>query len=169
MRRKIALTINKKSFTVEVEDKEILLDVLRNKFNLIGAKEGCGDGECGVCTVIMNGKAVNSCLVLAVEADCAEIDTIEGQAINGKLNVVQQAFVDEGAIQCGFCTPGMVMSTIALLNRNPNPSEEDIKDALVGNLCRCTGYYKILKAVKSAVNKMKLDSFYDKESKSQPK
>jgi len=165
MRRNINVIINKKPFTIEVEDEEILLNVLRNRLNLTGAKEGCGYGECGACTIIMNGRAVTSCLILAVEADGAEIETIEGQSINGKLNIVQQAFIDEGAVQCGFCTSGMIMSTIALLNRNPNPSEEDIKKALAGNLCRCTGYYKILKAVKSAAEKIKLDSCLYEESK----
>lgn len=153
MKRTITLTVNNRKYNLEVEDQQTLLEVLRKRLNLTGTKEGCGEGECGACTVIMNGKAVTSCLILAVEADGAEIETIEGQSIDDQLSDVQQAFVDEGAIQCGFCTPGMVMSTEALLRRNPNPSEEEIKEALAGNLCRCTGYYSIINAVKAAAKK----------------
>ncbi|MEC9487871.1 MAG: (2Fe-2S)-binding protein [Halanaerobium sp.] len=150
MRRTIELQVNAQQYRIEVEDQQTLLDVLRYRLHLKGTKEGCGEGECGACTVILNGKAVTSCLILAAEADGAQIETIEGQTIDGQLSDVQQAFVEEGAIQCGFCTPGMIMSATALLNRNPDPNEEDIKVALEGNLCRCTGYYSIIEAVKKA-------------------
>jgi len=121
----------------------------------MGTKEGCGKGECGACTVIMNGKAVNSCLILATKADGAEIITIEGLERNGLLHPIQQAFIDEGAVQCGFCTPGMIMSSYALLSKNSDPSIEDVKTALEGNLCRCTGYQKIIAAVIEAGKRMK--------------
>jgi xanthine dehydrogenase E subunit len=148
----IRLTVNGKQHTLEVEPEARLLDLLRQKLKLTGAKEGCGEGECGACTVIMNGEAVNSCMVLAYQARNAEILTIEGLAPNGGLDVVQQSFVDNGAVQCGYCTPGMVMSTKALLMKNTNPSEAEIKEALAGNLCRCTGYVNIIKAVKAAAD-----------------
>jgi carbon-monoxide dehydrogenase small subunit len=127
-----------------------LLDVIREDLGLIGTKEGCGLGECGACTVIMDGKTVNSCLVLAIEADGKEITTIEGLTDGDKLHPVQQAFVDEGGLQCGFCTPGMIMSAKVLLDENPNPTDEEIKRGIAGNLCRCTGYTKIIKSIKTA-------------------
>lgn len=117
----------------------------------MGTKYGCGEGECGACTVLLNGKAVNSCLVLAVEADGCEVLTIEGLSKDGKLHPIQQAFIDEGAAQCGFCTPGMILAAKALLDENPNPSDEEIKQGLAGNFCRCTGYVSIFRAVKKAV------------------
>ena len=129
-----------------------LLDLLRNVFRLTGTKEGCGEGECGACTVIVNGKTVNSCLVLAGQAEGAEIITIEGLSVDGKPGKLQQAFIEAGAVQCGFCTPGMILSAKALLDENPKPSDEDIKVALSGNLCRCTGYAKIVDAVRAAAS-----------------
>lgn len=150
----INLTVNGKMHILEVEPQERLLDMLRLKLKLTGAKEGCGEGECGACTVIMNGEAVNSCMILAYQARDAEILTIEGLAPDGGLDTIQQAFVDNGAIQCGYCTPGMIMSTKALLMKNTNPTEAEIKEALAGNLCRCTGYINIIKAVKAAANEL---------------
>lgn len=150
----IKLTVNGKLQELTVEPQERLLDLLRLKLKLTGAKEGCGEGECGACTVIMNGEAVNSCMVLAFQARDAEILTIEGLAADGGLDAVQQAFVDNGAIQCGYCTPGMIMSTKALLMKNANPTEAEIREALAGNLCRCTGYTNIIKAVKAAADEL---------------
>lgn len=146
----INLTVNGQQHTLETEPQERLLDLLRLKLKLTGAKEGCGEGECGACTVIMNGEAVNACMVLAYQARNADILTIEGLATHGGLDIVQQAFVDNGAVQCGYCTPGMIMSTKALLLKNANPDEAEIREALAGNLCRCTGYVNIIKAVKMA-------------------
>ncbi len=150
----INLTVNGKMHILEVEPQERLLDMLRLKLKLTGAKEGCGEGECGACTVIMNGEAVNSCMVLAYQARDAEILTIEGLAPAGGLDVIQQSFIDNGAIQCGYCTPGMIMSTKALLMKNTSPTAAEIKEALAGNLCRCTGYINIVKAVKAAANEL---------------
>ena len=150
----IKLIVNKKKYEFSVSPNKTLLELLREDIGLTGTKEGCGLGECGACTVIMNGQTVNSCLVLAVEADGKDITTIEGLAENGKLHPVQQAFVDEGGLQCGFCTPGMIMSSKALLDANPNPNLEEIKRAIAGNLCRCTGYTKILKSVDTAAKMM---------------
>jgi carbon-monoxide dehydrogenase small subunit len=130
-----------------------LLHFLRDRLKLFGTKESCGEGECGACTVIMNGKAVTSCIILAIEADGAEILTVEGLAKDGRISILQEEFISEDALQCGFCTPGFLMSTRALLDRNPDPSEEEIKEALAGNLCRCTGYLPILKAVKKAAER----------------
>ncbi|MDF2875401.1 MAG: xdhC2 [Sporomusa sp.] len=148
----INLTVNGQQHTLTVEPQERLLDLLRLKLKLTGAKEGCGEGECGACTVIMNGEAVNACMVLAYQARNAEILTIEGLASGGELDIVQQAFVDNGAVQCGYCTPGMIMSTKALLLKNVNPTEAEIREALAGNLCRCTGYVNIIKAVKTVAD-----------------
>ncbi|HEY3424899.1 MAG TPA: (2Fe-2S)-binding protein, partial [Negativicutes bacterium] len=132
-----------------------LLDVLREKLRLTGAKEGCGEGECGACTVIMDGKAVNSCMILAFQARGATIITIEGLAEFGELDILQRAFVNNGAVQCGYCTPGMIMSAKALLLKNPNPSADEIRTAIAGNLCRCTGYLSIIKAIGAAAGEMK--------------
>ncbi|MFO7815092.1 MAG: (2Fe-2S)-binding protein [Halanaerobiales bacterium] len=151
--RTIELTVNGRNYKLDVKENAILLDVLRKKLNLTGAKEGCGEGECGACTIIMDGEAVTSCLILAVEADGSELETIEGQSIGEEISDIQEAFIEENAIQCGFCTPGMVMATKALLDENPNPSEEEIDIALSGNICRCTGYYSIRDAVKRAAEK----------------
>ena len=151
----IKLRVNGYLRELAVNPHQTLLDVLRGPLDLTGTKEGCGLGECGACTVLMNGKPVNSCLVLAVEADGSEISTIEGLAQGGKLHPVQQTFVEKGAIQCGYCTPGMVMAAVGLLKETAEPSREEIKKALIGNLCRCTGYIKIIDAVEAAQDMMK--------------
>lgn len=147
MKHPVTFTINDEVHEILVEPNELLVDVLRDKLDLTGTKVGCGTGDCGACTVIVNGKPVNSCLMLAIEANGKEILTIEGLAKNGKLHSIQQAFIDEGAIQCGFCTPGMVLSAKALLDRNPHPTEEEIRMEIAGNICRCTGYAKIIEAI----------------------
>lgn len=149
MKRLITLTINQKKYELAVSPNLSLLDLLREELNLMGAKEGCGIGECGACTVLLDGKPVSSCIMLAVEADGSEIITIEGLETEDGLHPIQQAFVDKGAIQCGFCTPGMVLSAKGLLDKNPNPTEQEIRTAISGNLCRCTGYQKIVEAIKS--------------------
>ncbi|MDY0095499.1 MAG: (2Fe-2S)-binding protein [Candidatus Vecturithrix sp.] len=146
----LQFTVNGKEIQLEVEDSMRLLDILRLELGLTGTKEGCGVGECGACTVIMNGDAVCSCLILAAQAQGAIVETVENLEQDGVLSRLQQAFLDHGAIQCGFCTPGMLMSAKALLDKNPHPSEEEIRQALEGNLCRCTGYIPILDAVKAA-------------------
>jgi carbon-monoxide dehydrogenase small subunit len=140
---------------VDVAEDMRLLDFLRDELGLTGTKEGCGEGECGACTVIIDGKAVNSCLVLLPEIDGSEVTTIEGLSKDGELDTIQKAFVDEGAVQCGFCTPGMIMSAKALLDRNDSPSDEEIMEAIEGNLCRCTGYYKIIQAIKIAAENLR--------------
>lgn len=152
---KVKLKVNGKQYVKEVSETKNLLNFLREDLGLTGTKEGCCAGECGACTVIMNGKTVNSCLVLAVEADGTEIRTIEGEAKNGKLSNLQQAFHKNHAVQCGFCTPGMIMSTKALLEKNPKPSVEEIKKAIEGNFCRCTGYTQIIEAVQDASGQLK--------------
>ncbi|GAB6171260.1 (2Fe-2S)-binding protein [Paradesulfitobacterium aromaticivorans] len=148
----LELKVNGKTYSLEVDPESRLLDVLREELGLTGAKEGCGEGECGACTVILDDLAVNSCLVLAVQARGKKILTVEGLAENGELDRMQQAFIDNGAIQCGYCTPGMLMSAKALLLREPNPTEEEIRTALSGNLCRCTGYVNIVNAVKDVAD-----------------
>ena len=150
----IKLTVNGKVYNVKVEPEERLLDLLRNKLRLTGAKEGCGEGECGACTVIMDGNAVNSCTVLAYQARDSKILTIEGLAPQGEMDAIQKAFVDNGAIQCGYCTPGMILSTKALLMKNPNPNETEIRTAIAGNICRCTGYVNIVKAIEQAATQL---------------
>jgi aerobic carbon-monoxide dehydrogenase small subunit len=150
MKSLIQLTINGQTVEAAVEPNRTLLQFLREDLGLTGTKHGCGLGDCGACTVILDGRPVNSCLVLAIQANGREVVTIEGLAENGKLHPIQQAFVDKGAIQCGFCTPGMILSAKALLDANPKPSQQDIRMALSGNLCRCTGYQKIVEAVGEA-------------------
>ena len=152
---KISFTLNNERLSMDVVEDMRLLDFLRDELGLTGTKEGCGEGECGACTVIIDGKAVNSCLVLLPEIDGSEITTIEGLSKNGELDPIQKAFIDEGAVQCGFCTPGMIMSTKALLDRKVNPSDEEIMEAIEGNLCRCTGYYKILQAIRTAAENLR--------------
>lgn len=149
MAKLIHLTINDKEYDVAVEPNEILVDVLRYRLGLTGPKKGCGLGDCGSCTVIMDGNAVNSCLVLGVQAHQRQITTIEGLETDGELHPVQKAFIEHGAIQCGFCSSGMILSAKNLLDKNPKPTEGEIRGALSGNLCRCTGYQKIIEAVKS--------------------
>lgn len=150
-KKTIQFTVNSRGYEAECSGDMTLLFLLRNVLGLTGTKEGCGAGECGACTVILNGEAVNSCLVLAAEADGGEIQTIEGEAENGELSILQQAFIEHKGFQCGFCTPGMIMSARALLNKNPNPGREEIIEALEGNLCRCTGYRDIIESVEAAV------------------
>jgi carbon-monoxide dehydrogenase small subunit len=150
-KRIIELTVNEETYELAIECQEILLDVLRNNLGLTGAKEGCGTGECGSCTVLLEGEPILACLMLAVECENKKIETIEGQSINGDLTPVQEAFLEKGGVQCGFCTPGMVMASTDLLKRNPNPSKEDIMESLGGHLCRCTGYNKIMESVQHAV------------------
>jgi carbon-monoxide dehydrogenase small subunit len=148
----ITLKINGELERLEVASNLTLLGMLRQKLTLTGTKNGCHAGECGACTVLMNGEPVNSCLVLAAECDGADIVTVEGLSQNGRLDPVQEAVKDAGGVQCGFCTPGVLISAHALLERSPDPSEEEIKDALVGNLCRCTGYFRIIDGIKQAAN-----------------
>jgi aerobic carbon-monoxide dehydrogenase small subunit len=155
MNRKIQFSLNGKSITREVPSHRLLLDLLRDEIGLTGTKEGCGTGDCGACTVIMNGKPVNSCLVLSGELDGVDVVTIEGLKIGPELHAIQKAFIQDGGAQCGYCTPGMLMMSKALLDENPDPSEEDIRFALSGNLCRCTGYAKIIQAVQDAAAMMR--------------
>jgi aerobic carbon-monoxide dehydrogenase small subunit len=146
----ISFILNGKNVEADVTTAQRLIDLLREEFDLTGTKEGCGVGECGACTIIMDKRAVNSCLVLAAQAGGSEITTVEGLAIGENLHPLQKSFIEHGAVQCGFCTPGMLMSSEALLQENPHPTEEEIKDAIAGNLCRCTGYKQIIEAVKEA-------------------
>ena len=156
MRKEIHFILNDSAVSVLVEAHQRLIDVLRDPLGHTGTKEGCGEGECGACTVIVDGRAVNSCLYPAFEIEGKNVTTIEGLLDSGnRLSVIQQAFVDKGGIQCGFCTPGIIMSAKTLLDTNPNPGEEEIRGALVGNLCRCTGYVQIIESVKTAAEKLK--------------
>ena len=150
MKKTISLKVNGRSYLLEVDAKDLLLDVIREHLGLTGTKRGCENGECGACTILIDGKAENSCLVLAVTADGKDILTIEGLSDGLTLHPLQQAFVDNAAVQCGFCAPGMLLSAKALLDDNPNPSEHEIREAIAGNLCRCSGYVKIVKAVRQA-------------------
>ena len=149
----ITATINNRKFELEVRPNVTLLDMLREELGLTGTKRGCEIGECGACTVLMNGQAVNSCLVLAPQIDGAEILTVEGLAQGDKLHPLQESFLDYDAVHCGFCTPGLLMSAKELLDRNPKPSEEEIRVAISGNLCRCTGYQQIVDAIKETRDK----------------
>jgi len=153
LKRLIELLVNDETYEVAVEPQTTLLEVLRDHLGLTGAKEACGTGECGSCTVLAEGKPILSCLTLALDCQNTDILTIEGLSEGEELTPVQQAFLEYGAIQCGFCTPGMVLSTTALLSENPTPKQEEIQKALEGHLCRCTGYNKILEAVNMAAKK----------------
>jgi carbon-monoxide dehydrogenase small subunit len=146
----IEILVNNKSYNLEVEPEELLVDVIRERLGLTGTKKGCGTGECGACTVIIDGQPVNSCLYLAVRAHKKSILTIEGLGQPDKLHPIQQAFIKNAAVQCGFCAPGMQLSAKALLDENPNPTDYEIREGISGNLCRCTGYVKIVKAIKEA-------------------
>jgi len=155
MKHTINITVNGNSHTVVVDSGRTLNEMLREDLNLTGTKLGCGTGDCGACTVMVNGRTVNSCLTLAVEVDGREITTVEGLAQSGEeLHPIQEAFIEKGAIQCGFCTSGMEMSALQLLSKTPNPSESEIRTALSGNLCRCTGYTKIVDAIHHAAQTM---------------
>lgn len=146
----LTCVVNGERVSANIDPAITLLTFLRRELKLFGTKEGCGEGECGACTIIMNGVAVNSCIVLAVEAEEAVITTVEGLSEAGKLSILQQEFINHDALQCGFCTPGMLMSARALLDRNSDPTEEEIKEAIAGNFCRCTGYFPIIAAIASA-------------------
>lgn len=153
--REIKFTLNGKSCEVAVKPWRTLLEMIREDLHLTGTKEGCGEGECGSCTVIMGGKTVNSCLVPAMEADDQEIITIEGLADGENLHPIQKAFVNKSGMQCGFCTPGMIMSAKVLLEKTPSPSEEEIREGIAGNFCRCTGYTKIIESIQAVSETMK--------------
>jgi carbon-monoxide dehydrogenase small subunit len=150
MQKQIALQVNGRVHRLEIEPTDLLVDVLRDRLGLIGTKKGCGTGDCGACTVTLDGRPVTSCLVLAVSAEGRAIHTVEGMATNGQLHVLQQAFIDEGAVQCGYCTPGLLVMAEVLLRENPRPTELEIRQAIAGNLCRCTGYSKIIAAIQAA-------------------
>ncbi|MGI6492743.1 MAG: (2Fe-2S)-binding protein [Pelotomaculum sp.] len=155
MKKQISLEINGMPYDVVVSHRDLLVDVLRKKIGLTGTKKGCGNGDCGACTVLVEGDATLSCLTLAVACDGKKITTIEGMVQpGGQLHPIQQAFVDHGAIQCGYCTPGMIMAAKALLDRNPKPSREEVKMGISGNLCRCTGYKRIVEAIEMAAETM---------------
>ena len=151
---KVAINVNGVNYDKDIDPSLRLIDFLRDELKLKGTKEGCSEGECGACTVILNGKTINSCLMLASSADGKNVVTIEGVADKDKLHPIQEAFMEVGAVQCGYCTPGMILSAKALLDKNPNAKEEEIKVALSGNLCRCTGYKKIIQAVMLAEDKL---------------
>ncbi|WP_278549651.1 (2Fe-2S)-binding protein [Cloacibacillus evryensis] len=153
--KRINFTLNGENVSLDIEDNVTLLKLLRETLNLTGTKEGCGQGDCGACTVLVNGKTVNSCIFLAVNVDGANVITIEGLAKNGQPDVIQQSFVDNGAVQCGFCIPGMVLSAKALLDVNDDPSDEEIKRSISGNLCRCTGYVRIVESIKTASRRIR--------------
>ncbi len=153
MKHKIQIKVNGRDNEIEVDPWRTLLEVLRDQLNLTGTKQSCAEGHCGACTVFVDGEAVNACLMLALEAHGSFIMNIEGLAKGGKLHPIQEAFVNYGAVQCGFCTPGMIMATKAILDENPDPSDEEIKKSLAGHLCRCTGYVQIIEAVKAAAEK----------------
>ena len=151
MNKQIRLKVNGEPYELLVEPRKTLLDVIREDLCLTGTKKGCDTGDCGACTILINGMPVNSCLVLAVDAQDKDITTIEGIAQNGQLHPLQDAFINHGAIQCGFCTPGMILSAKALLDNNPRPTELEVRKAIAGNLCRCTGYDKIVRAILAVV------------------
>ena len=147
----LAMTLNGESVTVEIEPFDLLVDVLRDKLGLTGTKIGCNEGECGACTVIVDGRAVLSCLLPAMKAHGREVVTVEGLSHDDELHPLQQAFIEKGAVQCGYCTPGLLMSAKALLDEKPKPSVEEIEEAIAGNLCRCTGYFQVVEAIEAAI------------------
>jgi carbon-monoxide dehydrogenase small subunit len=149
MKKEITLKVNGNDYKMTVDTRMTLIEAIRDEIGLTGTKEGCSVGECGTCTVLMDGKPIYSCIMLAVEAEGKEILTIEGLADSDGLHPIQKSFIDHGAVQCGFCTPGMILTAKALLDENPNPTEEDVRKAISGNLCRCTGYSKIIEAIMS--------------------
>ena len=153
MKQPMKFNINGEIYDDEIDVRRTLLEVLRENFGLTGTKKGCNEGECGTCTVLLDGKPVASCLVLAVEAQGKRIETVEGLEQNGELDHLQQAFIEHGAFQCGFCTPGVLMAAKGLLNENPKPSEEEVRKAIAGNLCRCTGYNKYVEAILDVAEK----------------
>jgi aerobic carbon-monoxide dehydrogenase small subunit len=153
MKRKIVLNVNDENYEVEVEPDRLLADVIREDIGLTGTKKGCEIGVCGACTVLLDGKAVSSCLMLAVHAAGKKIMTVEGLLKNGELHPLQKAFIDYGAFQCGFCTPGVLMASKAMLDENPHPTEHEIREGLNGNLCRCTGYAKFVEAIKAVASR----------------
>jgi carbon-monoxide dehydrogenase small subunit len=155
MKQSIKFTLNGEQKNFRVSSHRLLLDLLRDFLELTGTKEGCGTGDCGACTVMLNGRPVNSCLIFAVELDGAILKTIEGMQTGGELHPVQKAFVQEGGVQCGYCTPGMIMMAAALLEENQDPSDDEIRFALSGNLCRCTGYTKIVNSVRAAAKEIR--------------
>jgi aerobic-type carbon monoxide dehydrogenase small subunit (CoxS/CutS family) len=148
----LTMKLNGEEVTINIRPDALLVDVLRDELGLMGTKEACGEGECGACTVLLDGQPVTSCLVPALKAQGREVMTVEGLASGGELHPLQKAFIEHGAVQCGYCTPGMLMSAKALLDRSPRPTEEEIKEAISGNLCRCTGYTKIVEAIKAAIS-----------------
>jgi len=152
---RMQLTVNGAERGFDVEPNTLLLNLLREEMSLTGTKYGCGIGECGACTVLMDGEAVLACMILAVDADGHRVDTVEGLAEGGEPHPIQQAYLDEGAVQCGYCTPGFIMATKALLDENPAPTEPEIREYLNGNLCRCTGYVNIVKAVQRAAQTLR--------------
>jgi aerobic carbon-monoxide dehydrogenase small subunit len=144
---KLRLSVNGEAVSLQVPETRLLIELLREDLGLTGTKKACGSGDCGACTVLLDGKPVNSCLVLALEAEGKQVTTIEGLAPKGEIHPLQRAFIEGGAIQCGYCTPGMILTGKALLDKNPDPSETDVRRAIEGNVCRCTGYYKIIQAI----------------------
>lgn len=159
--REVTLTVNGQAYSASVEPRTTLVDLLRGELGLTGTHVGCEHGVCGACTILVNGQAVRSCIMLAVQADGAELMTVEGLSEDGQLHPIQQAFIDRRGLQCGFCTPGFLMSVYELLQHNPQPSDEEIKDALGGELCRCTGYQSILKSVHLAAAKLRGETTTD--------
>ncbi len=154
MKRIIRFKLNGEDMEEYVQDNLTMVDFLRKQMHLTGTKRGCEEGECGACTILLDGDAVDSCMMLAAEADGHEVVTIEGVMQNGVLHPLQKEFIDRWALQCGFCTPGMIMSALSLLNENPHPTEQEIRDGIAGNLCRCTGYAKIVEAIDAAAKVM---------------
>jgi carbon-monoxide dehydrogenase small subunit len=152
MKKQLKFTVNRQEYELYVEPKKLLVEVLRDNVGLTGTKRGCNSSSCGACTVLLNGKAVKACSILAVQANNAEIVTVEGLANKDKLHPLQEAFLDHGSFQCGFCTPGMLMSSKALLDENPKPTQEQIREGIDGNICRCTGFNSIIRAVTAVAN-----------------